>query len=53
MYLIFTGQGGLKTETLVFTAVKKEIVNKIIVENRTDFVDYLYFLASDIIDKNL
>lgn len=41
---------GLRTEARVLTAVKKELVNKIMVENRTNLVNHLYFLVLDIRD---
>lgn len=40
--------GGEKTEARVLTAIKKELVDKIIVENRTYLIDHPYFLALDI-----
>ena len=46
----FYWPGGSRTDARVLTAVKKELVNKIIVENRTDLVNYPYFLALDIWD---
>lgn len=44
--------GKLRTEARVLTAVEKELVNKIIVENRTDRVDHPYFLTLDIKDMD-
>lgn len=41
---------GLRNDARVFTAIKKELINKIIVDNRTDLGDYLYFLILDIRD---
>ena len=38
----------LKTEARVLTAVKKELVDKIIVENMTDLIDHRDFLALNI-----
>ena len=46
----FYWPGGLRNEARVLTAVKKELVNKIIVDNRTDLVDHPYFLTLDIRD---
>ena len=48
----FYWPGGLRTEARVLTAVKKELVDKIIVENRTDLIDHPYFLALDIRDMD-
>ncbi len=42
--------GGERTESRVLTAVKKKLVDKIIVENRIDLIDHPYFLALDIQD---
>ena len=42
--------GRVRADARVLTAVKKELRNKIIVENRTDLVDYLYLVALDIWD---
>ena len=39
---------GVRTEARVLTAVRKDILNKIVVENRSDLVDHPYFLAMDI-----
>lgn len=36
----------------MLTVVKKELTNRIIVENKSDLVDYLYFLALDIWEIN-
>lgn len=44
--------GKLKTEARILTAVKKWLVNKIIVENKTDLIDHPYFLALDIRDMD-
>lgn len=46
----FYWPGGLRNEVRVLTAIKKELVNKIIVDNRTDLVDHPYFLTLDIRD---
>lgn len=37
----------LRNEARVLSAVEKELVNKIIVDNTTDLVDYSYFLTLD------
>lgn len=41
---------GLKNKVQVFTIIKKELVNKIIVDNRTNLVDHSYFLTLDLQD---
>lgn len=46
----FYWPGGLRNEARVFTDVKKELVSRIVVDNRTDLVDHPYFLALDIRD---
>lgn len=53
--LNFYRLGGVRSEARVLTAVKKDLVNKITVENRSDLVDHPYFLALDIrdIDRQL
>ena len=48
----FHWPGRLKTEARVLIAVKKELMGKIIVENRTDLIDHPYFLALDIRDMD-
>lgn len=42
----------LKTNARVFMAVKKKLVDKIIVENKTDLIDHPYFLVFDIWNRN-
>lgn len=51
----FYWPGGSRTEACILTAEKKELVNKIIVENRSDLVDNPYFLGLHIrdVDVNL
>ena len=44
----FYWPGGSRTEARVLTAVKKELANRIIVENRSDLVNHPYFLTLDI-----
>ena len=39
-----------KTDARILMALKKELVNKIIIENWTDLLNYPYFLALDILD---
>lgn len=46
----FYWPGGLRNEARVLTAVKKELMSRIVVGNRTDLVDHPYFLALDIRD---
>lgn len=46
----FYWPGGVRADAGVLTAVKKDLANKIIVENRTDLVDHPYFVALDIRD---
>lgn len=46
----FYWPGGLRNEARVLTAIKKELVSRIVVDNRTDLVDHPYFLALDIRD---
>ncbi len=41
---------GLRNEAQVLTAVKKELVSRIVVDKMTDLVDHTYFLALDIRD---
>ncbi len=41
---------GLKNKTQVLTTVKKELRDKIIVDNRTDLIDHPYLLTLDILD---
>lgn len=48
----FYWPGGIRFDARVLTAVKKELVNKIMVENKTDLVDHPYFLALDIRDMD-
>lgn len=48
----FYWPGGPRTDVRVLTAVKKELVNNIIVENRTSLIDNPYFLALNIRDMD-
>ncbi len=41
---------GSRNEARVLTTIKKELVSRIVVDNRTDLVDQPYFLALDIRD---
>lgn len=41
---------GVRADARVLTAIKKELGNQIIVENRTDLMDHLYLMALDIRD---
>ncbi len=36
----------------VLIAIKKDILNKVIIENRTDFVSHLYCIVLDIMERN-
>lgn len=46
----FYWPGGLRNEAQVLIAIKRELINEIMVDNRTDLVDHPYFLALDIRD---
>lgn len=50
--LNFYWPGGQRAEVRVLTAVKKELVKKVIVENRTDMGDHPYFLTLNIRDMD-
>ncbi len=50
--LNFYWPGGQRTEVRVLTAAKKELVKKVIVENRTNMGDHPYFLALNIRDMD-
>lgn len=44
---------GERKEIRAMTAIKKDMVNKIVIDHRTDFINYPYFMPLEIRELNL